>query len=80
MPELSAKQIIMTMVLLVIIGSILGIGLVAVSAIGDQTVAWLGENVTVSDVVDPTVLYLLTTLVPIMVVIGIALYFIPKMS
>lgn len=61
-------------------GAILGLGLVSVSVIGSQT--WTVNNVTytVSEVVDPTVLTLLTTLVPILVVIGLAMYFIPKMG
>jgi len=77
---LSVRQIIATMITLVIIGAILGLGLVSVSVIGSQT--WTINNVSyvVSDVVDPTVLTLLTTVAPIMVVIGIATAFIPKMS
>lgn len=78
--ELSAKRIIMVVVTLFIIGAILAIGLVSVSVIGEQVVNIGGVNYTVSDVLDPTVLTLLTTLLPILVVIGIAMYFIPKAS
>ena len=78
MAQLSAKQIIMTVVLLIIMGSTLAIGLVSVSVIGSQVVEIAGVNYTVSEVVDPTVLTLLTTLLPILVIIGLALYFIPR--
>jgi hypothetical protein len=72
------KRVIGIMITLVIIGAILGLGLVSVSVIGSQS--WTVNNVTyvVSDVVDPTVLTLLTTVVPIMIVISLAMYFIPK--
>ncbi len=77
--ESMIKRVIGIMVTLVIIGAILGLGLVSVSVIGAQT--WTVNNVTytVSNVVDPTVLTLLTTVVPIMVVISLAMYFIPKL-
>ena len=74
------RQIIATMITLVIIGAVLGLGLVSVAVIGEQT--WTVNNVSyvVKDVVDPTILTLLTTVAPIMVVIGIAVAFIPKMD
>lgn len=77
--ESLVKRVIGIMITLVIIGAILGLGLVSVSVIGSQT--WTVNNVTytVSEVVDPTVLTLLTTVVPIMIVISLAMYFIPKL-
>ena len=78
--ELSARKLVSMVVLLFIIGSILAIGLVSVSVIGSQVVNIGGVNYTVSAVLDPTVLTLLTTLLPILVVIGIAMYFIPSMD
>ena len=77
--ESLVKRVIGIMITLFIIGAILGLGLVSVSVIGSQQ--WTVNNVTytVSDVVDPTVLTLLTTVVPIMIVISLAMYFIPKL-
>jgi len=78
--DLSAKKLVSMVVLLFIIGSILAIGLVSVAVIGEQVINIGGVNYTVSEVLDPTVLTLLTTLLPILVVIGIAMYFIPSMD
>ena len=80
MADLSAKKLFSMVFILFIIGSILAIGLVSVSVIGAQVVNIGGVNYTVSEVLDPTVLTLLTTLLPILVVIGIAMYFIPSMD
>lgn len=74
----STKQVIMIVVALVIIAVILPLGLGLVSAMGDVNVTINGVATPLSELVDPTVLTLLTTLMPILVVIGIALYFIPK--
>jgi len=78
--DLSAKKLVSMVVLLFIIGSILAIGLVSVAVIGEQVINIGGVNYTVSEALDPTVLTLLTTLLPILVVIGIAMYFIPSMD
>ena len=75
----SIKQVIWSVITLFIIGALLGLGLVSVSVIGDMQYSINGTLYLVSDVVDPTVLTLLTTLLPILVVVGIAVAYIPKM-
>lgn len=77
---ISVNQIIMTVVVLLVMGTTLALGLVSVSVIGSQVVSLGGVNYTVSQVVDPTVLTLVTTFIPMMAIIGFALYFIPKMN
>ena len=83
--NLSAKKLVSMVVLLFIIGAVLAIGLVSVAVIGSQPSGLFGGefgniSIPVSEVLDPTVLTLLTTLLPILVVIGIAMYFIPSMD
>lgn len=70
----------MTVVVLLVMGTTLALGLVSISVIGSQVVDIGGVNYTVNQVVDPTVLTLLTTFIPMMAIIGFALYFIPKMG
>lgn len=70
----------MTVVVLLIMGTTLALGLVSVSVIGSQTIELGGVNYTVSEVVDPSVLTLVTTFIPMMAIIGFAIYFIPKMG
>lgn len=75
---LKTNQIIMIVVSLVIIAVILPLGLGLVSAMGDVNVTVNGVPTPLSELVDPTVLTLLTTLLPILVVVGIAMYYIPS--
>lgn len=81
----NAKQIPYMVITLVIVSALLPIGLGLMAVIGDQAFSYIAANgstvtTTLSAVLNPTVLTLLTTVVPIMVVIGIALYFIPKIG
>ena len=85
MADLSAKKLVSMVVLLFIIGAVLANGLVSVAVIGSQPYGLFGGefgniSIPVSEVLDPTVLTLLTTLLPILVVVGIAMYFIPSMD
>lgn len=75
----STKDIIMITVSLIIMGVVLPIGIGLISAAGDITVAINGTQTAVSTVADPTVLTLLTVLVPILAIVGIALGLIPKL-
>lgn len=70
----------MTVVVLLVMGTTLALGLVAVSVIGSQSVQIGNTTYIVSEVVDPTVLTLITTFIPMMAIIGFALYFVPKME
>jgi hypothetical protein len=70
----------MIVVSLIIIAVVLPIGLGLVSAMGDTYVSINGTATKLSTLVDPTVLTLLTVLLPILVVVSIALYFIPRSS
>jgi len=76
---ISVKQVIMIVVSLFVIAAVLPLGLASVSYIGSLNITLMdGTSGLVSTFVSPTVLSLLTTLLPILVVISIALYFIPK--
>ena len=76
----SPKQVILIVVSLVVISVILPIGLGLTGAMGDVNVTINGVETPLKELVDPTVLTLLTTLLPILVVVSIAMYFIPKLS
>lgn len=77
--SVTTKQVIMIVVSLIVIAVLLPIGLGLVSYMGNVQVAINSTtSMPLSELVNPTVLTLLTTLLPILVVIGIALYFIPK--
>ena len=80
---LNTRTIVEMVVTLIVISVLLPLGLGLVSVMGSAPVTYTlinGSSVTVllSSLVNPTVLTLLTTLLPILVVIGIAMYYIPK--
>jgi len=75
----SSNQIIAGVVTFLILGSVLGLGLVAISTISSQVILWNGVNYTVSAVVPAGVLALIP-LIPMLFVIGIAISYIPKMG
>ena len=82
---ISVKQVIYIVVALMVIGLVLPLGLGMVSLAGETMITvpynMTGLNETqlaLSEVVDPAVLVLITTLLPILAVIGVTLYFIPK--
>lgn len=75
----STRDIIMITVSLIIMGVVLPIGIGLISGAGNITVAINGTDTAVSTLADPTVLTLLTVLVPILAIVGIAIGLIPKM-
>jgi len=80
--SISVKNIIMIAVSLMVIALILPLGLGLISGAGDTLIRvenFTGPNQSaqyLSDIVDPSVLTLLTVLIPILAVIGIAIAFI----
>ena len=75
----------MIAIALIVIAIILPIGLAYISSAGTMnTTFWIDPKnhskglKTLSDVVDPAIITLLTILLPILVVIGIIMYFIPR--
>lgn len=72
------KQVIMVVVSLMVIALIFPIGLGLISAAGDTIVYINGTGSALSTLVDPSVLMLLTVLLPILAVIGLVMYFIPR--
>lgn len=79
MVDITGKSISIALSLF-IISIVLPLGLAYISGIGSTYVVVGGTNQTVSQWVDPSVLTLLTILLPVMAVIGILLYFVPKMK
>lgn len=79
--NISVKYIIMAVVALIVIAVLFPIGL---GLIGNAGETWISLNATTSDqlknLVDPTVLILLTILVPILAVIGVVMFFLPRGS
>jgi len=64
---------------LIVIATILPLAIGLISDAGNTIInATSGE--TLSDVADPSVITLLTILLPILAVIGITMYFLPKMK
>jgi len=69
------KQVIMIAVSLMVIALILPLGLGLLGIAGNTII---NGTTTLSEAIDPSVLTLLTVLVPILAVIGIAIAFIPR--
>ena len=83
------KQVIMVVVSLMVIALIFPLALGLISAAGDTIViagigwnetlgTWTTDPQTLSDLADPSVITLLTVLLPVLAVIGLIMYFIPK--
>ena len=68
----------MLVISLVIVGMLLPIGLAYIGGAADTYVVVNGVNQTLADWVDPTVISLLTIIVPIVAVVGVLLYYIPR--
>lgn len=73
---LSVRNVIMIAVSLMVVALILPLGLGLLSGAGDTMVTVNGTSTALSDLVDPSVLTLLTVLIPILAVIGIAIAYI----
>ena len=83
MAKIQMSQVIMISIALIIIAIILPIGLAYVGSAGNVNTTFYknktaGTFYTLSEVVDPAVITLFTILLPILVVIGIIMYFIPR--
>lgn len=75
------SDVIYIAISLIVIAIILPIGLAYIGSADSTTVTLPnGTAVALSTVVDPAVLTLLTILLPILVVIGIIMYFIPRQN
>jgi len=76
---MEAREIVTIAISLVIIAIILPIGIGNISMMGSYLVSnATGTPVYLSDVADPSVLVILTVVLPIIVVIGIALAYLKK--
>ena len=74
----SSRSIIMLVISLVIVGMLLPIGLAYIGGAADTYVVVNGVNQTLADWVDPTVISLLTIIVPIVAVVSVLLFYIPR--
>ena len=72
---IGVKQVIMIAVALMVIALIMPLGLGLLGIAGDTIV---NGTTTLADAIDPAVLTLLTVLVPVLAVIGVAVAFIPR--
>lgn len=75
----SIKQVILVAISLVVIATILPLGLGLIANAG-ETIIDATTNETLADVIDPSVLTLLTVLLPVLAVIGITMYFLPRVG
>ena len=84
MASISIKYIIMAVVALIVIAVLFPIGLGLIGNVGETWVSGFADvNGTaysdqLKNLVDPTVLILLSILVPILAVIGIVMFFLPR--
>ena len=76
----TVKNVVMIAVSLLVIAIILPLGLGYIGIAGSYNVTWSGvwneSATTLADVIDPSVITILTILIPILAVIGIAIGFI----
>ena len=73
------QKVILISIALIVIAIILPIGLAYIGSADLVNVTLPGGEVkALKDVVDPSIITLLTILLPILVVIGIIMYFIPR--
>ena len=81
------NRVIMIVIALMVIGVVLPLG-IGMIAIMDEVLISVPFNMTglnetqlpLSEVVDPSIIVLLTVLLPILAVIGIIMYFLPSKS
>jgi hypothetical protein len=76
----SIQNIVLVVLGLIVMGLLLPMGLTYIGKAGDVETTINGSAVALSDAVDPAVITLLTILLPIMVVIGIIMAYIPRRS
>lgn len=75
----NVKQVILIAVSLIVIATILPLAIGLISVAGDVIINSV-TNETLSDVADPAVITLLTVLLPVLAVIGITMYFLPRVG
>ena len=73
--NIGIKDVIMIAVALMVIALILPLGLGLLGIAGDTVI---NGTTTLAEAIDPAVLTLLTVLVPVLAVIGVAVAFIPR--
>jgi hypothetical protein len=73
---ISIQKVVMLSVSLLVIGLIMPLGLAYIANAGNTNVVVNGTTYTLSNIVDSSVLTLLTVLIPILAVIGIAIAYI----
>lgn len=75
------KQVILVAVSLIVIATVLPLAIGLISVAGDTLISNVsGVEKYLSDVADPAVITLLTVLLPILAIIGITMYFLPRFS
>lgn len=74
----STRGIIMLVISLIIVGMLLPIGLAYIAGSANTYIVVNGVNQTLAEWVDPTIISLLTIIVPIVAVVSIVIYYIPQ--
>ena len=73
------KQVILVVISLIVIATIMPLAIGMISMAGDTMISnATGTPVYFKDVVDPAVITLMTVLLPILAIIGITMYFLPR--
>ena len=80
MPDMNKlmEYAIMASVALVIIAIVLPLGLIYLGNAGAQSATIGNQTFTLEQSVDPSIITLLTVIVPIMVIVSIVIFFMPK--
>lgn len=73
---ITIKNAVMISIVLIVVAITVPLGLAYLAGAGDMVISVGGVNKTLSEWIDPSVLTLLTILIPILAVIGIAMTFI----
>lgn len=77
---LKISNIIYLAVGLIVVALIMPLALALISGAGDTGVTINGSATTFSEVADPSVITLFTVLIPVIAVVALVLYLIPKMK
>lgn len=72
----NVKQVILVVISLIVIATIMPLAIGLISAAGDTIIN--AANDTLADVADPAVITLMTVLLPILAIIGVTMYFLPR--
>ena len=74
----NTQNVIVLVISLIVIAVVMPLGLGLISAAGSTLVTINGTAVALSTVVDPAVITLLTILLPILAIISVIMYFLPR--